>query len=168
MHGGVRTGGAGPELMRLHEHLRPELVVLDLQARSGAEAVRMLVHRMAEHGAVADPAGVAQALLAREAVHTTAMGNGVAIPHATVAGLDRPVLMVAVARGGVPFGPAGTEPVRLFFVLLSPPDRTGLHIKLLARIARLVRHPGLVDRLERAATPDAMLRELERIDAQHV
>ncbi|HEX7089749.1 MAG TPA: PTS sugar transporter subunit IIA [Longimicrobiales bacterium] len=154
--------------MRLREYLRPELIVLDLEARNGAEVIQTLVRRMAEREAVADPAAIEKALLAREAVHTTAMGNGVAVPHATVAGLDGPVVMVAVARDGVRYGPAGLEPVRLFFVLLSPPDRAGLHIKLLARIARLVRHPGLVERLEGAASPDALLRDLERIDAQHV
>src|SRR5690606_26696886 len=108
------------------------------------------------------------ALLAREAAHTTAMGNGVAVPHTTVAGLDRPLLLVAVSRDGVRYGPAGLEPIRVFFLLLSPPERAGLHIKLLARIARLVRHPGLVRRLEEAASPDAVFQELERVDAQHV
>src|SRR5690606_7924762 len=134
--------------MKLREYLRPELIVLDLEARDSAEVIRTLVRRMTEREAVADPPAVTQALLARETVHTTAMGNGVAVPHATVAGLERPVLLVAVAREGVRYGPAGLEPIRVFFLLLSPPDRTGLHIKLLARIARLVRHPGLVERLE--------------------
>lgn len=154
--------------MKLLEYLRPELIVLDLEARDSAEVIRTLVHRITEREAVADPAAVTQALLAREAAHTTAMGNGVAVPHATVAGLDRPLLLVAVSRDGVRYGPAGAEPVRVFFLLLSPPERAGLHIKLLARIARLVRHPGLVRRLEDADSPDAVFQELERVDAQHV
>jgi len=154
--------------MKLLEYLRPELIVLDLEARDSAEVIRTLVQRIAELEAVADPAAVTQALLAREAAHTTAMGNGVAVPHTTVAGLDRPLLLVAVSRDGVRYGPAGLEPIRVFFLLLSPPERAGLHIKLLARIARLVRHPGLVRRLEEAASPDAVFQELERVDAQHV
>src|SRR5690606_25023306 len=125
--------------MKLREYLRPELIVLDLEARDSAEVIRTLVRRMTELEAVADPAAVTQALLAREAVHTTAMGNGVAVPHATVAGLDHPILLVAVSRDGVMYGPSGVEPVRLIFMLLSPPDRAGLHIKLPARIARLAR-----------------------------
>ena len=154
--------------MKLLEYLRPELIVLDLEARDSAEVIRTLVQRIAELEAVADPAAVTQALLAREAAHTTAMGNGVAVPHTTVAGLDRPLLLVAVSRDGVRYGPAGLEPIRVFFLLLSPPDRAGLHIKLLARIARLVRHPGLIERLEEASSPDAVFEELERVDAQHV
>lgn len=154
--------------MKLREYLRPELIVLGLEARDSAEVIRALVSRMTERKAIADPPAVTQALLAREAVHTTAMGNGVAVPHATVAGLERPILLVAVSRDGVRYGPAGLEPIRVFFLLLSPPDRAGLHIKLLARIARLVRHPGLVERLERATSADAVFQELERIDAQHV
>jgi len=154
--------------MKLREYLRPELIVLDLEARDSAEVIRTLVRRMTELEAVADPATVTQALLAREAVHTTAMGNGVAVPHATVPGLDRPLLLVAVSRDGVRYGPTGIEPIRVFFLLLSPPDRAGLHIKLLARIARLVRHPGLIERLEEASSPEAVFQELERVDAQHV
>jgi len=154
--------------MKLLEYLRPEHIVLDLEARDSAEVIQTLVRRIPELEAVADPAAVAEALLAREAAHTTALDSGVAVPHATVAGLDRPLLVVGVSRDGVRYGPAGLEPVQVFFLLLSPPERAALHIKLLARIARLVRRPGLVERLGGAASPEAVFRELERVDAQHV
>jgi len=154
--------------MKLLEYLRPEHIVLDLEARDSAEVIQTLVRRIPELEAVADPATVTEMLLAREAAHTTAMDNGVAVPHGTVAGLERPLLLVAVSREGVRYGPAGLEPIRVFFLLLSPPEQAGLHIKLLARIARLVRHPGLLERLEGATSPGAVFQELERVDAQHV
>lgn len=154
--------------MKLSEYLRPELVVLDLEAEGVRDAVRALVGRIGAQRVVSEPRALEDALLAREAAHTTAMGSGVAIPHATVAGLGRPVVTVAISPGGVAFGPAGLDPVHVFFVLLSPPDQTGLHIKLLARIARLVRHPGLIPRLRRAASAQSVLEELERVDAGHV
>lgn len=154
--------------MRLHEYIRPELVVLNLAARGVRDALHALVGRIREQGIVADPDALEAALLTREAVHTTAMGSGVAVPHATVTGLERPVMMVAVAPDGVAFGPVGLDPVRVFFVVLSPPNQTALHIKLLARIARLVRHPGFIQRLERAGSAEDLLEELERVDAEHV
>ncbi|HEX7050255.1 MAG TPA: PTS sugar transporter subunit IIA [Longimicrobiales bacterium] len=154
--------------MRLREYLRPELVLLDLTARGVRDAIHVLVERLREQGIIGDAADLEEALLAREAAHTTAMGSGVAVPHATVPGLERPVIMVAIAPEGTTFGPVGLDPVRVFFVLLSPPNQTGLHIKLLARIARLVRRPGFIARLERATTPDAVLAEVERVDAGHV
>ncbi len=154
--------------MRLRQYTRPELVVLDLRADGMRDAIHALVDRIRHASVVEDPDALEEALLAREAAHTTAMGGGVAVPHATVAGLDQPVVAIAVSREGVAFGPVGLDPVHVFFVLLSPPNQTGLHIKLLARIARLVRHPGFISRLRQAQTPESLLEELERIDAGHV
>lgn len=154
--------------MRLRDFIRPELVVTDLRANDVSETVHALVAHLGDCGVVPDGAAVAEALLAREAVHTTAMGNGVAVPHATVPGLHAPLIMVAVSPIGTPFGPVGLDPVRVFFVLLSPPERASLHIKLLARIARLVRHPGFLDRLHSARDPAAVLEAVERVDAEHV
>lgn len=154
--------------MRLNEYLRADLVLPDL----AADDLQGVVDRLADHlsaaGVVPDRDGVAEALMAREAAHTTAMGHGMALPHATIPGLERPVLMVALAPDAVQFGPEDTDPVRVFFVLLSPPGREGEHIKLLARICRLVRHPGFVDELTGAGDGDTAVAVIRRIDEQHV
>lgn len=154
--------------MRLREHIDPELVILDLKAQGIQDTIHTLVERLHEAGAVPDPTALEDALLAREAVHTTAMGHGVAVPHTTLRDLDEPRVLVAVAPDGTAFGPTGLDPVRVFFLLLSPADRTSAHIKLLARICRLVRHPGFIERLERAESTDAVLEEIERVDGAHV
>lgn len=154
--------------MRLIDYIRPELVVPDLRAKGLPDAIHDLVDRIRAAGVVADPEALETALLDRESTHTTAMGSGVAVPHATVPGLDRPIVMVAISPDGTAFGPVGLDPVHVFFVLLSPPNQTGLHIKLLARIARLVRRPGFVAGLKHAETVDSVLEELERVDAGHV
>lgn len=154
--------------MRLSEYIRPELVIPDLETTGVRDTLHALVDRLQQHGIVADPDALEESLLARESVHTTAMGHGVAVPHATLAGLERPLVLVAVAPGGTAFGPTGLDPVRIFFLLLSPVDRTSLHIKLLARICRLVRHPGFIDRLGEAGGADAILDEVGRVDGAHV
>lgn len=154
--------------MKLHDYLRPSLVVLDLQTTGVQDTVHALVERLVEEGVVSDPDAIEQALVEREAVHTTAMGQGVAMPHTMIASLEEPVVLLGVAPEGTRFGPEGLDPVRLFFLLLSPADRASVHIKLLARICRLVRLPGVVDRLARADSADALLDELERIDREHV
>jgi PTS system nitrogen regulatory IIA component len=154
--------------MKLSPYLTPELVTLDLRARDLPEAIAALVERVRALGVVEDSAALSALLLSQEARHTTAMGDGVAIPHATLAGLERPVLMVAVAREGADFGPIGLDPVHLFFLLLSPEDQTGLHIKILARITRLIRHPDFVGRLRRARSSAELIEEIERVDAEHL
>lgn len=154
--------------MRLSRYIREDFVLTDLEAGDVEETIHSLATHLASSGAVPDQAGVAEALLTRERDHTTAMDHGMALPHATMAGLDEPVLAVALAREPVPFGPPESEPVRVFFVLLSPPGRESQHIKLLARICRLVRHPGFVDRLGGASSGQEVIEIIEHVDAQHV
>lgn len=154
--------------MRLNEYLRADLVLTDLRAEDMKGVVEALAAHVAAAGVVVDRRPVARALVAREAAHTTAMGHGMALPHATIPGLERPVLMVALAPDPIQFGPEETDPVRVFFVLLSPPGREGEHIKLLARICRLVRHPGFVDELTGAEDGVAAVDVIRRVDEQHV
>jgi mannitol/fructose-specific phosphotransferase system IIA component (Ntr-type) len=111
---------------------------------------------------------IADKLLERERAHTTVIGSGLAIPHATVPDLPEPVIGVALARDPIPFGPPGTDPVRLLFVLLSPPGREREHVKLLARICRLARHADFIDRLEAADDDAAVIEIIKLIDDQHV
>ena len=156
--------------MRLSQYLEPELVLTDLDADGVEDTVEAMVRCLHDAGRIDDPDRVRAAVLERERSHTTALGNGVALPHATVAGLDAPRVVVAIAPDGVPFGPADreAEPERLFFMLLSPMDQAGAHIKLLARIVRLVRRRDFVEALIDARSSDEVVEEIEREDALHV
>ena len=156
--------------MRLSDYLEPELVLLDLRTSGVDDTLRAFVARLAECGRVNHSDEVERALADRESTHTTSLGNGVALPHATIAGLERPLILVGVAPEGVAFGPDDAEapPERLFFVLLSPQNQAGTHIKLLARIVRLVRIPEFVDALVGAGSGGALIDQIERVDAQHV
>jgi mannitol/fructose-specific phosphotransferase system IIA component (Ntr-type) len=154
--------------MRLNPYLRSDLVLAELTAGDTEEVLEAVARHLEARGAVASAATVGAALRAREAAHTTVMGHGMALPHATIAGLAQPVLMVALSGQPIQFGPFDTEPVRVFFVLLSPPGREGEHIKLLARICRLLRHPGFMDQLLAAGTADEVLGLIRRVDEQHV
>ena len=162
-----------PRPMRLSEVLRRELVTTELSATDRNGVLRAIADRLAEAGAVSDGDAVFDALVAREESHTTAMGNAMAIPHCTIAGLDRPVLMVATSRDPVAFGDvpgevSGDSGVRVFFVLLSPPGGEGTHIKLLARICRLARHAELLDGILGADSAGDVAEALLRVDGEHV
>lgn len=154
--------------MRLRDFVRPDLVVLDLDSTGVEDTIQTLVDRLQRAQALPAGSSLAEVLLTREGTHTTVMGNGVAVPHANVAGVDGPLIMVAVSREGVAFGPPGGDPVHLFFLLLSPPDRAGAHIKLLARIARLLRHPGFVEELSTTHSREELLESIARVDAEHL
>jgi PTS system nitrogen regulatory IIA component len=154
--------------MRLSDHLRENLVVHGLEASDTLAALKAFGTLFERAGLVASGEEVARALEAREAAHTTCMGEGVAVPHATIPELEEMVLLVATMATPVPFGPPDTDPVGLFFVLLSPSGEEGSHIKLLARICRLVRHPGTLDELQNASGGKDLLQALLRVDSRHV
>lgn len=155
--------------MRLSDYLEPDLILLDLQATGVEDTLTAFADRLAETGRVDEPGPVRKALLEREESHTTSLGNGVALPHATVPGLSAPLILVGVAPQGVAYGrDDDSPPDRLFFVLLSPLQQAGTHIKLLARIVRLVRHPEFVDELLTADSGEALIQQIERVDALHV
>lgn len=152
--------------MRIRDYVTPARVQIGVQATDTEQALRAFADALAATDAGTSAASLYDALLSREQVHTTALGDGVAAPHATVEGVAEPIVLIATAAEPVPFGPADTEPVRLFFVLLSPPAMAGQHIRLLARIARLVRRPGLVEQLADAATAEELLERLAAAEPQ--
>lgn len=154
--------------MRLKAYLREDLMLPGLSAPDADGVLRTVAEHLAAQGVVPAAAEVEAALRAREEAHTTCMGHGMALPHATIPALDDTLLLVALAAEPVPFGPAGTDPVKVFFVLLSPPGREGDHIKLLARICRLMRHPDFMDALSEVTTGADAVELIRRVDEQHV
>lgn len=152
--------------MRLSEFLRSDFVLARLEARDVDGVIRELSAKAASAG-VAPEDMVAGRLMERERAHPTVIGGGLAVPHATVPGLDQPVIGVALAPEPVVFGPPGTEPVQLFMVLLSPPGREREHVRILARICRLVRHEDFMDQLGAASDDQAIIRIIAAIDARH-
>lgn len=155
--------------MRLTAHLEPAYVLTGLQATDRAGVVRELASHLAERVDVAlSRETVEEEILRRERAHTTCMGDEVAVPHATLEGLDEPLLMIARSETPIPYGPAGEEPVRFFFVLLSPPEKKREHIKLLARICRFVRLRGFLDDLREAADAEGIVEVVRRADREHV
>ncbi len=141
-------------------------MVCGFSADSRDEVIQVLADTLARRGLVESEGEVTDGLIRMEELHTTVIGNGVAIPHATIEGVDLTVLMVAVADRPVEFGPTDQDLCAVFFVLLSPPGHGGEHVRILARIARLTSDAATVDRLQ-AAESEAMLRRaLEVMDGQ--
>lgn len=98
------------------------------------------------------------ALAEREALASTAIGGGIAIPHGVHPGLRRVVGVLGRAQPGLALDAPDGRPVRLFFALLRPPDFANGHLKALARVSQLLGAPGMVDALLAAEDADAMRR----------
>lgn len=91
-------------------------------------------------------------LLERETLGSTGIGDGIAIPHCKSPLLETPVLLFGRSETGVDFSAVDGRPVHLFFLLVVPEGAAGLHLKLLARISRLLKEPSVRSRLMTAST----------------
>lgn len=122
-------------------------------------ALRALVDRLgaAQPDLALDRDGLTRALLDREALGSTGVGMGVAVPHCKWKGVERIVGALGRSGAGVEFGARDGKPVRLFFLVVSPVNASGPHIRVLAAVSRLVRDAGLRDAIFSAPTPDAVL-----------
>ena len=125
------------------------------QVLSVVSEVAARVHRL-KAGTVFD------ALLQREAVASTGIGHGVAIPHALVAGLDRIRGVFVRLKPAIDYAAVDDEPVDLVFALLAPPDAAADHLRSLARTARALRSSDLRRQLRLANGPDALRALLTR------
>jgi PTS system nitrogen regulatory IIA component len=140
--------------MRLREILDPSRIDLSLAAPDKPAAIDAMARLLCAGAAGAvDPAALSRVLADRESLGSTGVGDGVAIPHGRVPGLDHFVAAIAVARGGIPFESIDGEPVDVLFALVGPERAAGEHLKCLARIGRLLRDPGIRRCLRESADP---------------
>ena len=149
-------------------HLFQEpLVNLELKARSRDAALAELAQRITAAWPDADPDRIAEQLRRRERQMSTAVGHGIAIPHAITAEVEEPVILLGRSRRGVSF--ASTlfhRPVRLLFVILAPEAERGQYLEILSSLARLLRHRKVGESLLRvrtAAEAVAVLRKHEAL-----
>ena len=103
-----------------------------------------------------DAGDILDALLEREAVGSTGVGHGVAVPHARLTGLDRMRAVFVRLEHPVEFASIDDQPVDLMFALFAPPNAGAEHLRALARVSRLLRQGTLREQLRQARTADAL------------
>jgi mannitol/fructose-specific phosphotransferase system IIA component (Ntr-type) len=147
----------------LTELLSPDRVVVPLPAGDRHAAIAALTRRLVdESGAGYDE--VLEAVLEREAVLSTGIGFGVAIPHARSGAVRELTMVAGVCATPVAYDAIDGEPVRLFFLIVGPEASAGMHVKILSRIARLVRRDAVRRQLLEAANADVFYNVL--LDAE--
>lgn len=152
--------------MLLTDLISPERIKIPLEADEKDELLRELVGLVTRGTGVDDPADVLRAVREREAVLSTGIGHGVAIPHGKSPALGELRMAAGYTARPVDFDALDGQPVRLFFLLVGPESAAGPHIKALSRISRLVRKDAMRDRLLLARDADefyGVLREFEGV-----
>ena len=151
--------------MLLTDLLTIERIKIPLQGRTKDDILRELVAVLGERDGVNDSDDVLRAVREREAVLSTGIGNGVAIPHGKSPVVSSLIMAAGVTTGPVEFDSLDGEPVRLFFLLVGPETAAGPHIKALSRISRLVRRDDARMRLIEAKSAEEFFRALQEAEA---
>ncbi len=138
--------------MHLREVIQKDLVWPELISSSKDEVLHELAQDVARHVAALDESALYEALTEREKLGSTGVEDGIAIPHAKVPLLDRIVLACGRSIRGLDFEAHDGNPTHLFFVLLAPANAAGMHLKVLARLSRLLKEARVRARLMAAGS----------------
>lgn len=125
--------------MQIGDYLRRELVLPDLEASTKSEVLAELIGPVGGQYPEVELEKAHQVLLEREQLGTTGIGDGVAIPHGKLVGLDKIILVVGRSRSGVRFEALDSKPCTIFFLVLAPEQAAGMHLRILAHISRLLK-----------------------------
>ena len=125
------------------EALDSRCIRLELDARRKPEIVRELVDLLAQAGRINDAQMVTRQVLEREALTTTGIGGGIAIPHCLSAAATETHLAFGRKTAGAKFDAVDKRPVQLFFLMVGPPDAHNEHLRLLSKLARYLHDPRL-------------------------
>ena len=150
--------------MLLTDLLTIDRIIIPLKATTKDDVLRELVQAITSE-AVNEPEEILRAVREREAVLSTGIGNGVAIPHGKSSLVPDLVMAAGRTAGPVEFDSLDGQPVRLLFMLVGPETAAGPHIKALSRISRLIRKDSVRDQLINAKTPEEFFRGLQDAEA---
>jgi PTS system nitrogen regulatory IIA component len=153
--------------MRIEDILAPELVIATLQASTKAEVLEELAAAVAAQHPEIERQRLVQALDERERLNTTALGEGVAIPHGKLLGLRRVFAAFGRSPAGVDFQSLDGKPTHLFFLLVAPEESAGAHLKALARVSRLLKDDAFRARLREAPDADGLYQTIRQEDARY-
>ncbi|MBI5904094.1 MAG: PTS sugar transporter subunit IIA [Deltaproteobacteria bacterium] len=150
--------------MRILDIVPPGAVVDGLRAETKEGVLRELSEAVCRLVPALSPDRLTSILMDREALGSTGIGEGVAIPHGKVAGIDRLVAAFGRSAGGVQFASLDGKPARLFFLVVAPENSAGMHLKALARISRLLKDERFRRKLLSAEGAEGLVRILREED----
>ncbi len=150
--------------MKILDYLSAGSVKIPLPCHEKNAAIEQLVELLFAEKKIPDKQPVAEAILKREQSISTAIGEGVAIPHAKVEGIFEPCIAVGICPEGIACETPDSKPVKIIFVIVSSLKDAGAQLKILAALARHIKTPGFVSQLESALTPQDVLNVFGKLE----
>ena len=151
--------------MKVMDILVKDAVILNLGVRAKRDVLGEMAAALAKVEPQIEADRLLEVLLEREELQSTGIGEGVAIPHGKMAGLDRLVASFARSPEGVEFESIDGQPTHHFFLLVVPEHSGGQYLKALARISRFFRDPAFRQRLSDAESLEEVIRAIDEEDA---
>ncbi len=144
-------------IAKITDYITLDMISLDLKAKNKKDALLELSQLLGVSDSIDDYEVIEKALIEREKLGSTGIGKGVAIPHAKTDFANKLTIAFGRSNGGVDFESLDGEDVNLFFVFASPLSDSGIYLKILARISRLIRDEKFRKKLLVAPTPQEII-----------
>lgn len=151
--------------MKITELLKLDSIALGVKASGKEEAIDILVGLMDQGGRLKDKAGYKEGILARESLGSTAVGEGIAIPHAKVAAVKEPGLAAITVPEGVDYEAFDGSAANLIFMIAAPDGEADTHLEALSKLSTLLMTPGFKEGLLQAKTKEAFLKVIDDAEA---
>ncbi|MCP4368264.1 MAG: PTS sugar transporter subunit IIA [Deltaproteobacteria bacterium] len=149
--------------MKILDVLKKEAIISDLQSRDKKGILEELVAPIAIITEIKHK-DLVRVLMDREKLGSTGIGGGIGIPHGKLKQLESLALGFGLSRKGVDFESMDSQPTHIFFLLVTPENSTGLHLKMLARISRILKHDNFKENLLNAASSEEIFSIIKEED----
>ena len=149
--------------MKILDVLLKEAILVDLKAKDKIGILNELVAPAARITGI-DHNEMVRVLMERERLGSTGIGGGIGIPHGKLKNLDRLILGFGLSHKGVDFESMDNRPTHLFFLLMTPENATDMHLKLLARVSRLLKKESIKDKLMKAKSAEEVITTIAEDD----
>ena len=154
--------------MKIQDLLQKNAMILSLNATNKADAISEMVQKLVDTGYVTDFETFKDGILAREALTTTGLGEGIAMPHSKNAAVKEAVVLFAKQDGGLDYESLDGQPTDLFFMIAAPDGANDTHLAALAELSKYLMKDGFADSLRTTTTPDQVLATFNAAEAATV
>jgi PTS system nitrogen regulatory IIA component len=149
--------------MKILDVLRKETILTDLKSKDKKGVIEELVASISQVTGK-NSNELVQVLLERERLGSTGIGGGIGIPHGKLANLESLIMGFGLSRKGVDFESMDGRPTHLFFLIITPENSTGLHLKLLARISRILKNDSFKKKLMKSTSSNEVYSIIGEVD----
>ncbi|KJQ62345.1 PTS fructose transporter subunit IIABC [Streptococcus cristatus] len=143
--------------MKIQDLLRKDVMLLDLQATEKTAVIEEMIKSLVDHGYVTDFETFKEGILAREALTSTGLGDGIAMPHSKNSAVKEATVLFAKSNKGVDYESLDGKPTDLFFMIAAPEGANDTHLAALAELSQYLMKDGFADKLRKVSSPDEVI-----------